>query len=166
MMQVFLVRHAIAHARNRRRWPNDALRPLTPAGINKFRRAARGLAAWLPKSAVLLTSPFERAQQTAALLAKTRGRRKVIECAELAADQPVSRAFELLRSRPQKSVVLVGHEPYLGSFLSAALAGRQSRLEIEFKKGGAACIEFAARIEPGRATLKWMLPPRMLRALK
>ena len=61
-------------------------------------------------------------------------------------------------------MVLVGHEPYLSGFLSAALAGKDARIKIEFKKGGAACIEFAARVEPGRATFRWMLPPRVLRA--
>jgi len=165
-MQVFLVRHAAAHERNRTRWPNDSLRPLTTAGIFKFRKAARGLAEWLPKSAVLLTSPFVRARETAAILAENRDGVKPIECSQLAANQPVARAFELLRSRKEKFVVLVGHEPHLGNLLSNALAGPHPQLRIEFKKGGAACIEFTARIEPGRATLRWMLPPRMLRALK
>jgi len=164
-MQVYLVRHAIAHERNRVRWPNDALRPLTSAGIVKFRKAARGLADWLPASAVLLTSPFVRARETAAILAEARGRAKPIECAQLGAHQPVSGAFELLRPRKEKAVVLVGHEPYLSGFLSSALGGQDTRLKVEFKKGGATCIEFASRIEPGRATLCWMLPPRMLRAL-
>ena len=40
----------------------------------------------------------------------------------------------------------------------------EARLAIEFKKGGAACLEFGGRPEPGRATLRWMLPPRVLRA--
>ena len=86
-MQVFLVRHAIAHERNRVRWPNDALRPLTTAGIRKFRKAAYGISPiWLPKRAVLLTSPYVRARETAAILAKaTRTSAKPIECGELAA---------------------------------------------------------------------------------
>jgi len=78
-MKVFLVRHAIAHARNRARWPNDALRPLTPAGKRKFRKAARGLATALPTSAALLSSPFVRARQTAELLAAALGRKKIVE---------------------------------------------------------------------------------------
>lgn len=165
-MKVFLVRHAIAHERNRVRWPNDALRPLTSAGMQKFRRAAAGLAKWMPRSARLLTSPFVRARETAALLAEARGSKKPLECAELAADQPSSRAFELLRVQKERTVVLVGHEPYLSDFLSIALAGQRARLEIDFKKGGAACIEFTSRIEPGRACLHWLMPPRVLRALR
>lgn len=164
-MEVFLVRHAIAHERNRARWPNDAKRPLTPAGKDKFRKAARGLADLLPKSAVLLTSPFVRARDTAAILAKQLRRTKIIECRELASGASVHKVFELLRARRERAVILVGHEPNLSTLLSACLS-EHARLKIDFKKGGAACIAFAARIEPGRATFRWMLPPRTLRALR
>jgi phosphohistidine phosphatase len=165
-MKVFLVRHAIAHERDRKRWPDDARRPLTPAGKEKFRKAARGLVKQLPESAPLLTSPYVRARETAEILAAAWRKAKPEECAQLAADRPVADAFELLRTRQEKAVVLVGHEPHLSDLLSAALAGEDARLRIEFKKGGAACIEFAARIAPGRATFHWMLPPRVLRALR
>lgn len=164
-MQVFLVRHAIAHERNRIRWPNDGLRPLTTAGIRKFRKAASGLARCLPKNAVLLTSPHVRARETAAILAEALGSRKPIECAGLAAGESLTACFALLRRRKEAAVVLVGHEPNLGNFVAAALAGERARLKIEFKKGSAACIEFATRVEPGHASLRWMMPPRLLRAL-
>ena len=42
-------------------------------------------------------------------------------------------------------MILVGHEPWLSQFLVAALAGMDARFAIEFKKGGAACIEFVRR---------------------
>jgi phosphohistidine phosphatase len=165
-VEIFLVRHAIAHERNRKRWPDDAKRPLTPDGKQKFRKAARGLVKQLPKSAALLTSPYVRAAETAQILAEAWRGAEPVECAQLAADRPVTETFELLRSRKEKAVVLVGHEPCLSGFLSAALAGRDAQIKLEFKKGSAACIEFAARIEPGRATFHWMLPPRLLRALR
>jgi phosphohistidine phosphatase len=164
-MDVFLVRHAIAHERNRKRWPDDAQRPLTATGVAKFRKAARGLGRLLPKSAVLLTSPYVRARETAAILAQVARRTKAVECAELAASEPAKRAFKLLQSRREKALVLVGHEPYLSDFLAVALAGDDARLAIEFKKGGAACLEFSGRPQPARATLRWILPPRVLRAL-
>jgi phosphohistidine phosphatase len=163
-MEVWLVRHAVAHERDLKRWPNDALRPLTPAGKRKFRKSAHGLASCLPKSVVLLTSPYVRARETAAILVRELPRAKVIEADELAAGRPVNYAFDLLRARKEKIVVLVGHEPNMSALLSAALAGERARLKIEFKKGGAACLEFTQRPEPGEATLRCMLPPRVLRA--
>jgi phosphohistidine phosphatase len=166
MIRVFLVRHAIAHERNAKRWPDDSRRPLTAGGIAKFRKAARGLGTLIPTSAVLLTSPYTRAQETAAIFAKVARRKQAIECAELASSESAQRAFDLLRTRKEKAVVLVGHEPYLGHFLAAAVAGNEARIRMEFKKGGAACIEFPGRAQRGRAILRWMLPPRVLRALK
>jgi phosphohistidine phosphatase len=165
IMEVFLVRHAIAHERNRKRWPDDAQRPLTAAGARKFRKAAKGLAKLLPKSAALLTSPYVRARDTADILAATVRRSKAITCPQLATDAGAKQAFALLKTRKEQSVVLVGHEPYLSEFLSSAIGGDAAGLCVEFKKGGAACLEFGKRIAPGRAVLKWMLPPRVLRAV-
>jgi phosphohistidine phosphatase SixA len=54
----------------------------------------------------------------------------------------------------------------LSTWLSAALGGDRVRLDIEFKKGGAACVRFEHAIAPGRASLVWMLPPRVLRAMR
>lgn len=165
-MDVFLVRHAIAHERDSKRWPDDSKRYLTIPGRRKFRAAARGLKHWLPKKVRVLTSPFVRARETAAILVKVADLAPAFECAELQAGSPTRKVFELLRSRKEKAVVLVGHEPDLGTLFSTALAGERFRLGIEFKKGGAALLRFDGEIRPGRGTLLWMLPPRGLRALK
>jgi phosphohistidine phosphatase len=166
VMRVYLVRHAIAPERDRARWPDDSLRPLTAAGKQRFRKAARGLAQLLPKSALLLTSPFVRARDTARLLAKVAKLRPPAEAMELASGKPAREAFELLRARKKPAVVLVGHEPNLSIFLSAALASSRAPLKFAFKKGGAACLEFAGAVQPGRATLVWLMPPRVLRELR
>ena len=113
----------------------------------------------------LLSSPYVRARDTAALLAAALGRKKVIECGELAAGVPAHEVFTLLRARKERTVILVGHEPNLSHLLSACL-DEQARIKFEFKKGGAACVEFGSRVQPGHATLRWMLPPRVLKALR
>ena len=165
-MDVYLVRHAIAHERSRARWPKDSLRPLTPAGKRKFRKAARGLARLLPKSVLVLTSPYVRARDTAAILTDVLELRGAVEAAELASSKPARAAFGLLRKHRTAAVVLVGHEPNLGNFLSQALAGERASLEIAFRKGGAACVAFAGNIVPGKATLTWLMPPGALRRLR
>jgi phosphohistidine phosphatase len=165
-MDVYLVRHAIAHERNHARWPKDALRPLTPAGKKRFRKAAHGLAQLMPKGTTVVTSPYTRARDTAAILIEVGGLGKAVEAVELASGATVGEIFELLRSRKSGAVVLVGHEPNLSILMSTALAGDRARFAVEFKKGGAACLRFAKAIAPGRATLRWLLPPRVLRKLK
>ncbi len=163
MMRVFLLRHAIAHDRDRARWPDDSQRPLTAIGKRKFRKAARGLARLLPKAARILTSPYVRARETAGILAAVHGG-KIVECPELGHGESARAVFELLRVRAGQTVVLVGHEPDLGRFLAAAAGAESARIAL--KKGGAACIEFAARPLAGRATLRWLVTPRMLRAIR
>jgi phosphohistidine phosphatase len=165
-MDVYLVRHAVAHERNAARWPDDALRPLTGAGKRKFRKAAHGLGNCIPKSARVLTSPFVRARETADILVGAVGCRKPIDARELASGAATAKVFSLLRAHRRHAIVLVGHEPNLSAWLSAALGGEQTRLDIEFRKGGAACVRFDRAITPGRATLVWMLPPRLLRSIR
>ena len=162
-MKVILVRHAIAHERSRARWPDDSLRPLTPDGKRRFRKAARGLAKLLPGKCPILTSPFVRTRQTAAILSAVAGG-KIVECRELAHGGTPGSVFELLKLRVEKHVVLVGHEPELGRTLAAMLGGGSKR--IPFKKGGAACVEFRGRVAPAGATLAWFMPPKVLRSLR
>ena len=162
-MKVFLVRHAIACERDRSRWPDDSLRPLTPDGRRRFRKAARGLSKLLPDKCPILTSPFVRAKQTAGILSAVAGG-KIVECRELAHGATPGSVFELLKVRVEAGVVLVGHEPELGRLLPAMLGAGSARLE--FKKGGAACVEFRGRIAPGGAKLAWFLPPKVLRSLR
>jgi phosphohistidine phosphatase len=121
MMDVYLVRHAIAYERNPARWPNDALRPLTTAGKRKFRKAARGLSHRLPKSVRVLTSPFMRARETADILVSVAELGKPVEAAELSSGKPARESFALLRAQRRKAVVMVGHEPNLSTWMSAAL---------------------------------------------
>jgi phosphohistidine phosphatase len=165
-MKVYLVRHAVAYERSRKRWPDDSLRALTPAGVRNFRLAARGLATLLPRSAPILTSPYVRARATAELLCRALGRHPPLDSPELASPRPARAGLALLRTLERPAVILVGHEPYLGNLLSLAVAGTARRLDLEFEKGGAACLEFPDRIAPGAATLMWVLPPQMLRRLR
>ncbi|HTU67809.1 MAG TPA: histidine phosphatase family protein [Steroidobacteraceae bacterium] len=165
-MNIWLVRHAVAHERSARRWPDDSQRPLTPAGRRKFRQAARGLATLLPRSTPILTSPFVRARQTADLLSAASGGR-VVECAELAHGGAVAAVIRLLNRRAGTRAVLVGHEPEFGRLLAAMVGARGMRsTNFEFRKGGAACLEFSGRIAAGSGTLLCFLPPKVLRALR
>jgi phosphohistidine phosphatase len=162
-MKVYLVRHAIAHERDRTRWPDDSKRPLTPGGKRRFRKAARGLVKLLPGPITILTSPFVRARQTAAILSAVSGG-KIVECRELAHGGTSRAVFELLKVRAEKCVVLVGHEPEFGRLLAAMLGAGTARLRL--KKGGAAFVEFPERVGPGSALLAWLLPPRILRRVR
>ncbi len=42
MLELYLIRHGVAEERGKD-WPDDSKRPLTPEGIARLRKAARGL---------------------------------------------------------------------------------------------------------------------------
>ena len=67
-MQLLIIRHAIAVPRGTPGIPDED-RPLTPEGEQKFREAAEGLAKLVDRPDALLTSPWLRAKQTAAIAA-------------------------------------------------------------------------------------------------
>jgi phosphohistidine phosphatase len=164
--ELILVRHAIAFERNRRRWPDDDLRPLTPAGQQKFRRAAAGLTKWLPRVDRVLTSPLVRARQTADILRTAARWPKAAEAAELAPEAGVSSALEMLRKQRARRIAIVGHEPDLGALLTACIAPAGSRIAMLFKKGGVACVKFPRDVRAGAGTLLAFVPPRALRRMR
>jgi phosphohistidine phosphatase len=66
-------------------------------------------------------------------------------------------------AKRHRRLALVGHEPDLGEFAARLLAARGG---VEFKKGAVCLIEVDGATPGGPGTLRWMLPPRALRALK
>ena len=65
-MQLIIIRHAIAVPHGTPGYADEE-RPLTPEGEAKFKEAARGLARAYDRPDALLTSPWLRARQTAAI---------------------------------------------------------------------------------------------------
>ena len=163
-MRVFLIRHAVAFERDRTRWPDDRLRPLTPAGIEKFRKGAVGLAWLAGEIECVLTSPLVRARQTADILATAARWPAASEAPHLAPGKGVEQALALVRARRVESIALVGHEPDL-SRIAAVSLGAGGGASIVLKKGGAACLEFDRVVRPGGAQLLWLATPKLLRAL-
>ncbi len=166
MLQLVLVRHAVAEDRDRRCWPDDRKRPLTRDGMRKFRKAAAGLGVLCAPVDRVLTSPLVRAQQTAALLSEVAGWPPAVATPELAPGGTVARVLKVLRESSAERVALVGHEPDLTQLLAVSIAGPDVVLGCELKKGAAIALCFAAEPRPGRGRLQWLATPRMLRALR
>ena len=64
MLELYLIRHGVAAERGKD-WPDDSKRPLTPDGIARLRKSARGLTAIGVGFDQIVTSPLVRARQTA-----------------------------------------------------------------------------------------------------
>jgi phosphohistidine phosphatase len=161
-MQLLIIRHAIAVPRGTPGIP-DPDRPLTPEGEKKFREAARGLARLVERPNALLTSPWRRAKQTAAIAAEAWGRLEPEETAALAGGSFEDQAAALDRYPGDATVAVVGHEPYVSDLL-ARLLGTRHEDRVEFKKGGAALVDVPGRLAAG-GHLVFFLPPKVLRKL-
>ncbi len=166
--QLLLVRHAAAYDRNPRRWPKDADRPLTPDGIARARKVAAGAKRMLERPGVVLTSPFVRARDTAALFAEVAGWPDGIDCEALRPGGGIEAILEAVGERCGKggTVAAFGHQPDLGSLLAACLRGGAPGQAFELKKSAIACIGFGGAARSGTGTLRCLLPPRILRALR
>ena len=166
MIDVYLVRHAIAEDRDPARWPDDSRRPLTEAGAASFRRAARGLQRIVPTVDRVLSSPYPRAWQTAEILRDEAGWPAPEPRDQLAAPSSPDAALELLRDEgANTSVALVGHEPNLSSFASLLLTANEAALQVELKKGGVIALDWPADPGSSAALLRWIASPKILRAL-
>ncbi len=160
-LSLYLVRHALAADRGDQ-YPDDTLRPLTPKGMARFRKAVDGLARLDVALEVILSSPLVRARQTADILsAGLSGPPPVVETDAL---RPGGRPEQLVRAVSQHAaaagIALVGHEPDLGE-----IAGRLLHLPgpLAFNKGAVCRIDFDTWPADGPGRLRWFVTQRILR---
>jgi phosphohistidine phosphatase len=165
-MDLLIVRHAIAFERDHDRWRDDAARPLTPAGMKRARNAAAGLKVFCEVPDRLVTSPLLRAIQTARILTEVAGWPRAEEAPELSPGEPPLGVLSLLSKDRVKRVAIVGHQPDLGALLTVCLIGEGRSVPIDIKKNAVACVSFGGSPRAGRATLRWLATPRMLRGLR
>jgi len=162
--EIYLIRHGLAEERGDS-WPDDAKRPLTDEGISRMRKSARGLSRLGVTLDVVLTSPLVRARQTAEIVAAgVSPRPSLISAESLAPDGSFAAVVADLEKHVRKGrIALVGHEPGIGE-LAARLIG--SRHAIEFKKGAVCRIDLATIPPSGPGDLRWLLTPKIMRAIK
>lgn len=161
-LDLFVIRHATACERDPARWEDDCARPLTPEGETEFRKAARGLKAVAPEMPLVLASPCARAFLTAQILMEEAAWPKPQPIEALRPGIDVEALLATFKQIPPvERLALVGHDPQL-SALCGTLCGGQA---IELKKGGVARLA-VHELAPGGATLRWILPPKVLRRLK
>jgi phosphohistidine phosphatase len=162
-MNLFLLRHGLAVEPGTAGYSKDADRPLTPKGRRKLRRAAQTMKALGLSFDLILSSPYLRARQTAAILAKALDAKERLELSgALAPGNATREIIECLHRLPvPDNVLLVGHEPGLSQLISLLVAG-DSGLSVSMKKGGL-CKLSAESLKPGRcATLEWLLTPKQM----
>ncbi len=159
-MDIVLMRHGRAIERGS---GPDEQRVLTPDGIKRLGRALPGLHQVVPHIDQVVTSPLQRARQTADLVAEGYG----IPVTELAALSPGgdTRAITRWLARREGDVfLLVGHEPDLGRLASWYLTG-SSESFLPLKKGAICLIHFEGKPAPTKGELRLLFTAGQLRRI-
>lgn len=157
-MLLHLLRHA--HAGDWSAWDGpDAARPLTDKGRAQSERLGRFLAGMGFEPDAIVTSPKVRAAQTADIVAAAVGVAVSVDD-RLGGPLDLAALEALLDAAgaPERPV-LVGHDPDL-SELVAVLCGAAG---VPMRKGAFARIEVDRPLQAGAGTLRWLVPPDLLK---
>jgi len=159
-MKLYLVRHAIAE--DVRESEDDSLRPLTEKGREKMRRIAQALNELGVQPDLIVSSPYVRASQTASVLAKELKYKEELAYSDFLVPmaEPNDMIGEINEKFSVDELMLVGHEPNLSSLASVLLAGSPD-LSINFKKGGVCCLSVDDLHYDRKATLEWLVTPKI-----
>lgn len=157
-MELYLLRHA--HAGDPAAWDGpDERRPLSDKGGRQSDRLGRFLAGIGFRVDAIITSPKVRAAQTARIVADALGL-PVTEDDRLAGEVDLGALESIVRDAGGPArVMVVGHDPDF-SDLVATLCGATG---VAMKKGALARIDVDRPLEPGGGTLRWLVPPDLLR---
>ncbi|HET7625624.1 MAG TPA: phosphohistidine phosphatase SixA [Verrucomicrobiae bacterium] len=157
-MKLYILRHGDAVEHGDPRFVEDE-RPLTAKGIRETTRLAKTLRDREISFDALLSSPHTRARQTAEIVAN-RVEEEVRFSDHLKPEGDMEKLIaQIKKIRPApKTVLLVGHEPYLTQLISELCLGGPG-LPIQLKKGGLCRLQIEKLAKRNGAILEWLLPP-------
>ena len=153
-MQLYLVQHGAAKSGT-----EDPQRSLTQEGTKTVEDMAQYLSQAMLHVDRIEHSDKQRARQTAEIMAAhlqpADGTRRV---AGLAPSDDVGPMRERLQHE-SKSLMIVGHLPYLSRLVSALFGVQEDRTLVAFQMGGVVHLE---RDDNGEWRVRWILAPELL----
>lgn len=152
---------------------------LTVSGKQEIVMIARSIKALKLKFDAIITSPLERAIQTANIVAKVLGihkeKNKITVWNELAPEGNRLRLFNKLHQfKMESTILIIGHQPYLSNLAYEIMSsgimrkravGDRRATTIILKKGGLAKVRIISLIPSINGELRWLLTPRILKSL-
>jgi phosphohistidine phosphatase len=156
--QLFLLRHA--DAGDPLAWDGpDERRPLSDKGQKQAERLGRFLGAIGFRPDAIIASPKARAAQTAEVVAGYLGVSVSVD-ERLGDELGLAELERVLRDagNPERAVI-VGHDPDFTD-LVGVLCGTDG---VPMRKGALARIDVGRPLEPGGGTLRWLVPPDLLK---
>lgn len=157
-MKLYFLRHGLAGERSE--WKgDDAKRPLTDEGKEKTERAATTIAHWGLAFDLIISSPYDRAYQTAEIVArKLEMQDKLLKDDRLMPGFDVDQLTKLIADYSKAMrLVFVGHEPDFSQVVSQLIGGGR----IVMKKGGLACVDLPDP-QSLKGELLWLIAPKLM----
>jgi phosphohistidine phosphatase len=143
---------------------SDADRPLTLSGKKEVEEVSYFLKGLNIKFSLIISSPLKRAHQTAFIMSKNFKSTNILEdWDELKPEGAKQELVEKLSELNEDStVLLVGHEPFLSSFISEVIFGSPGG-NVVLKKGGFAKLRIVSNFPKMKGELRWLLTPRLMK---
>jgi phosphohistidine phosphatase len=158
-MQIYLLRHGIAE--NGKPGQPDSERRLTEEGENRLRDVLRTARDAGVTATLILSSPYRRAVETAAIAAQALGyKEEILRTRVLEPNSAPQDVWEEVGvHKGEERLFLVGHQPLFSS-LTAYLLGAPG-LAVDFQTGALLRIDLDQFGAHPRGVLKWMLVPEL-----
>ena len=163
-MDLYLLRHGTAYEMGENNCFLDADRALNPTGVHEIQLVAQALKKLGLRFDHMLSSPLRRATETARIVSDRLGGQ--ISCQQINAllpDRPPDLLARELNGYLSKTnhLLLVGHEPCLGSLATYLMTGKPRPVVVNLKKAGLAKLT-ADVPRPGSFSLDWLVEPALL----
>ncbi|MBV9674207.1 MAG: phosphohistidine phosphatase SixA [Verrucomicrobia bacterium] len=157
IQQIYILRHAEAEPES----SSDQLRTLTGKGVKQAKAVGRFCREHEIVPGVIISSPFIRARETAKIVASELDMADAVHTDDFLKPgmTPECALSGLERYRDETSVMLVGHEPDLSTFVGALIESRPEGVHI--RKAGLIqlCV---SGLKPGAGTLEFFFPVKYL----
>jgi len=166
MIEFYVLRHAVAKSRETWRGKDDGQRPLTRKGEKEMWRVAKAMTKLGLAFDLLLSSPYVRARRTAEIVRDVFKAGRKLQLSTSLATEADPRRFlketpKLFRSA--KSIIVVGHEPFLSELIALLTVG-EARSLVKLSKGGL-CKLTMESAHSRDALLEWLLTREQLVAM-
>ena len=167
-MDIYILRHGKAEE-NTQNITSDSKRRLTEAGKKELEIIAKAIKNLGVEFDTIVSSPLIRSKQTAEIILKyVKNKKKSITIwDELKPEIDVSHTIKKLTVlKSASSVLLVGHEPHLTTFIGMIISNDPNNVNISLKKGGFVHIKANQDASEIFGSLRSIMTPKQLKLCK
>lgn len=158
-LNIYLIRHSDAEALSK--GLRDMDRKLTPEGIKKISEAAVNWKNFIPSFDYIISSPYERAIQTARIISEVFNcTDKLLSDRRVACGSRTDDIIEIANSLNAENIAFVGHQPDMSDHISAMISSNGAF--AEFRKASIAKVIFHNKAREGKGILEFLIPASCL----